>query len=208
MNTYNINVPLDFDERIAQGSATVSIQVHGYWSRDPITVYINREHFYDDSEPKWVFKVSHSSGGRDTDKLPSHIEAARNFGNALVAASEFAESMSLKIDEFETMYQYQMNSWKEEQVKERLAKEARIEQDNPLGVHKAKELINELINNRATLPGGFIKGMVRGEPHMRYTFTVKSYGNVVLYYSGSPVSKKEAIDQLSLLSNRTTYTGK
>lgn len=103
-----------------RGRARVTVRIDGYWSSDPINLYVERKVDYRDEgkAPVWEITMSHSSGGRLASQDGKHyrtedgyvavaddLEAEANFGAALVAMAEFGRGLRACSAEFELAYQ-------------------------------------------------------------------------------------------------------
>lgn len=71
---------------------TIDIKVQGFWSRDPISVYI------DAGKGKIETRVTWSTGGREPEEVESDLEAAENFAQAILGAVELARSIEARAD--------------------------------------------------------------------------------------------------------------
>jgi len=104
------------------GYVTINVKVDGFWS-SPMTLYVNRAF-----SGNWVYSISNSSGGRDTD-VCDELTAYRNYGNAMVALVEFAKT--LDHDKLEAGYQNYIETVckPEEEARKRRAAKIKEEQD-------------------------------------------------------------------------------
>lgn len=130
---------VDFFRGIENGYATVKFDVFGYWG-DVVRVDVKRDYFRNND---WVVEVSHSSGGRDTNKVKSSIVAERNMGKAMIAAADLAESLVQRSQEFEEIYQkYRQCLVAEYEMKQKAIQE-KIDADPAIG-DNAEQFVNEL----------------------------------------------------------------
>lgn len=84
----------DIETLATNWTNSLAVGVDGYWSRDPITIYVRRGFRGDE----WIVELTHSSGGREKDPMKPRgieddLEAEANFGRALVAASDLARAI-------------------------------------------------------------------------------------------------------------------
>ena len=196
---------------IGQGRAHLPVQVHGYWSRDPITVRIQRGGAFSmvAEEGVWSAEISHSSGGRDTKVVASDIEASKNFGAALVAAAVFAEMILARSAELEAVYV----AWREELAAEgerrRVARAAALEADKAIGA-EAEPLLAKLI--AAAKAGTDRVTTVSAAHHRRGEDRYPTYirvehrrhtGVTLIEVGGQRVSRAAAVAKIAELSQRT-----
>lgn len=71
--------------------STWNVKVDGFWSSSSISIYAH----YNRYDNAVSLNMSVSSGGRDEKVIKSDIEAYRNYGLAIVAASDFMRDMDL-----------------------------------------------------------------------------------------------------------------
>lgn len=198
MAQYVINKDIDVEEIGRSGSGRVTAKVTGYWSGDSITMYIRRGWYGNEG---WYIEMGHASGGRDTKEVASDVEAAKNFGAAMIAMAEFAEALTAKFDEFEKFYQVAREEARIEREAEKAAKQQAFEADVAMGTAEAAGKVEQLIKAAK----GQIEMFKRGENFSR-KITVKGYGNATLYINGERKGKKEVINMLAEASARSTYT--
>lgn len=198
MVQYVINKEINVEEIGRSGSGRVTAKVTGYWSGDSITMYIRRGWYSDNG---WHIEMGHSSGGRDTKEVASDVEAAKNFGAAMIAMAEFADAITAKFAEFEKFYQVAREEARIEREAEKAAKQQAFEADVAMGTAEAAGKVEQLIK-----AGKGCIGMIERGGNIARKITVKGYGNATLYINGGRVGKKDVIEQLSLSSARSTYT--
>lgn len=192
MNAYTFDTNLDINEIGSTGSGRVTCKVHGYWSRDSITLYIHREF-----NKQWNVTLSHSSGGRDTKEVASDLDAEINFGRALIAMAEFGKTIETHFDEFETLYQAQREADRKEWEAQQAAKQAKIDADTPLGIMAAEVMMEMALCGKVI--NVFKRGDTRPEP------LTARYGRVTsFYFCGYRMAKKEVLRTLADSSNRTS----
>jgi hypothetical protein len=214
----NPNGDLDFDEVGAYGSGQVYIKPLGYWSRDPITLYINRNCTWSNdghSVGEWRVELTHSSGGRSTsptnkDGSPNpecvvdDLEAEDNFGMALRAAAAYGREILQHTEALEAAYQAEQTRRQAERDAAKAAKLAAIEADAPLGLAAAKKLVavakaqvQEYCNTEV------IRAYVRGQDNFM-TVSVAKTTRTTWYWSGAMIGEDALIAKLAEMSNRTT----
>jgi hypothetical protein len=139
--------PFDFARVVEHGNARATVRVRGYWSADPITVFLDRHQHYAGGgvlgEAEWTVTTSHSSGGRDSSEVQSDIEASINFGSALVAAALYGRAVIEKdAAALEAQYQLRLAERRAAHEAEVAAKQAEIDADRALGDRGAKALLD------------------------------------------------------------------
>lgn len=96
---------------IANGYASIAYTVEGYWSQDPIRIYVNRKYSFKDNDYKWTIELNHSSGGYDD---YDNIQRALNFADAMQHAAYNMGIFEAMIPEFEEAYQAKMDEYRQE----------------------------------------------------------------------------------------------
>ena len=197
-----------------RGSARVTAKVNGYWSSDVITLYIDRKGHYDNSDASsWAVTMSHSSGGRLTtlsDHYPSphyvavasDLDAEMNFGEALISLSHFGREILQYTDVMEEAYQAQRQFDDAKYEAEKVAKQALIDADAPLGVPAAKKLVAEA--RAAVLPYQTvgIHLYTRGSDIVGELY-VKKTARMTWYWGGVMMGEDAVIAKLAEMSCRT-----
>lgn len=190
-------------ERVRTGHASFGVRVEGYWSPDVIRIYVRRSIDWSTQKYEWSIEVDHSSGGRDSKQVEDDLDAEENFGNAMIAAVQFARELRSQPlqEEFEAAYQaYQveLQAWHDEQVRE---KQAKLDVDPALTEQQVEELIEKLITE-----SGSVALVERGSEGNRVTRISAFNGAKLTFYIGRyRTSKKEVIRMLSNASNRTKF---
>jgi hypothetical protein len=192
------------------GNIRFPVRVFGYWSHDPITVYINRKSsWYTDGDVEkrepavWKAEVSHSSGGRDTDKLESDTQAARNFGQAIIHAADLAEEFLSRTEEFEELFQAERAASRARYEAERAAEKAAVEADSALGVDKAKALMALAVVNAGPRKAGIVNSYERGSDALNARVSCIKTSRVTWYMSSTMVSAEKATSYLAACSARS-----
>ena len=200
----------------ARGYASVPVYVHGYWS-DVITLYIKREcDWRPDAVPTWTFEVTHSSGGRDDKAVPDSLEAERNFGNALLNVTQLARGLRADSQEvLEAAYQVEMAARREQEARDKAAKEAAIEADEPVGLPRAVALLATLdaqVRTAKTYDGRSVecrllpRGLPNADPRFLSTLRVEFRPNTNLtlfYVGGQRMARRAAESKVAEFSVRT-----
>ena len=192
MNAYTFDTNLDFNEIGRDGYGTVRCKVLGYWSSDSITMYVRREF-----DKQWCVTLSHSSGGRDTKEVASHLNAEINFARALIAMAEFGKTVEAHFGELEAAYEARRVELNREWEAERAAKQAKIDADEALGFMEAERLIALMAQGKP------VKVYARGQDRA-IPASCSIRGNTSYYYAGNRTAKKEMIELLAKASNRTS----
>jgi hypothetical protein len=184
------------------GWASIATKVDGYWSRDSITLYLQRNARYshDMVRADWKISISHSSGGRDTKGGIGEIDAAINFGNAMIGVAELARDIEANhIDKLEASYVAYRAEQVREEAEKKSAAEAELAADPAVGDIMAKTLISALtINHRPILT------FPRGKTERQQSFMIRGQ-KATIYLNGNRVSKADATRLLANMSlARTT----
>lgn len=128
----------DLNEIGRNGYGSISIKVEGYWSSDPITLYVRRDHYGTNG---WGINLSHSSGGRDTKVVECDLEAEVNFANALIGAVSAGQFIQSKFEELEIIYQEERRLEREAEEIRKAEQAKKAEADVPCGDNNARYLI-------------------------------------------------------------------
>lgn len=197
--------PFSIEEIGRHGSGRVSMQIHGYWSSDPISLYIDRRFSLKD-EWQWTVALSHSSGGRDTDQQHSDIVAGRCLAAALEALCDMADTIENQFEQLEVFYQQRQADDAAERAAKEAAKQKLIEADAPLGENGAKAVLS------------FLEGKARQQLWVEHYAVVLPRGaetgfgvsakfsgdRTTFRYKGNVISRKALLEELSNASHRTT----
>ena len=192
----------EFFNRISQGYATIRFNVVGYWS-DVINVTVARNYFNAESDSnKWGIQVSHSSGGRDPKVVESDIVAERNLGMSLIAAADFAEQLTQRFEEFEAMYQARANAMRIERETALLARQKKIDDDAPIGMEAASNIMKTLDTTYALN----MKAFNRGEDIVHVImFSTNRRGRKVYRIGGKAKDREYILTYIAERSNRSTF---
>ena len=196
MTQFTINKEINIKDIGASGSGRVTAKVTGYWSRDSITVYINRGYY---GSFEWSFTLTHSSGGRDTKEVESDLEAAKNFGAAMIAMAEYAEELKALAPQLEQYYQAQRAIERAEEAAIKQAEQEKFDADTPVGTAMAEEMMAKLLEQRND---GYIVAYKRGQSRGR-SIQISKIRRAVYFLEGRSVSKQDAIKALAESSARS-----
>jgi hypothetical protein len=199
-------------EAIGRGfSSSLQISAYGYWSRDPITVYIRRGYRKDKETGSylWEFSISHSSGGRDTKQVECDEQAVRYFAQGLLLAAQLVDTLKGQLDELNRFADDEMEKHKRAAEEAARAQQAKFDADTPLGDRLAKALV--LTAEAAVLTTGkacrilaanrgsdavYDIPVLRDSRTGRITFDFRTTGM-------RKVSGRKAVEHLACLSHRT-----
>lgn len=123
------------------GYMSVNIKVKGYWSRDLITLRVQRGRF---GKEGYEFNISYGSGGRDTREIESDSEACRYFIEGLQAACDLEAQFKTQIAEFEAAYKAYRAEVKAAEEKRQAEQKAKIDSDTRIGEAQAGLIIATL----------------------------------------------------------------
>jgi len=189
--------PYDLEQigRNAHGRITCKIQ--GYWSSDPITLYIDR-HGYGSSQG-WRVNLSHSSGGRDPKEVESDMEAAINFADAMRELAIIGRDLILTYgDTLESFFQQEREVRRAQDEAEKAALAAKIEADPAMGESEAQQVVLTMIAGVVKI----VRFYVRGSDTRSVTVSVARREKTKFYVGGATTAKKDVIALLATLSNR------
>jgi hypothetical protein len=204
----------DIAELGRNGHGRLCPSIHGYWSSEPITLYIDRATRYDKewSEllPNWKAKISHSSGGRDYDEEPCDLRAATNYAAAMTELAAIGDDIIARLQpELETAFQAQRAVYEAEALAEAQAKQDKIDQDTPYGIDRATALVNDVTTNLGQFAHRNIEVLDRGqEGHRLLTAMRKGSKHITWWYRDQRQTSEQVIDILATSSNRSGNTAK
>lgn len=191
----------DINTIAESGWGSIDVKVNGYWSGNSITLYLQRNVRYaEDVRTEWKISISHSSGGRDTKCGINDVEAAINFGNAMIGVAKLARDIEANhIDKLEASYVAYRAEVARQDAEKKSAAEAELAADPAVGEIMAKTLISALtINHRPIL------SFQRGKTERQQSFMIRGM-KATIYLNGDRVSKADAIRLLANMSlARTT----
>jgi len=196
INPYNL---LDIG---SNGYGSISARIDGYWSRDPITLYISRGYRLT-AEGGWKITLSHSSGGREPKQVKDDMDAAINFAAAMTALANLGKEIR---DQYtpalEAAYQVRVTELRQLEENERAALAAKIEADKPYGMSRATGIIESMYNGHLD---PLLCVYVRGSDDAKTSFVLKTSlcnEKRLFYVGGNRVSKEKAISMLAAHSAR------
>ena len=195
MTTHSIT-PYDLEEIGRNGYGRISCKIQGYWSSDPITLYIDRRGY--GSDQGWKVTLTHSSGGRDSKEVASDMEAAINFAEAMRDLAIIGRDLIFTYgDTLEFAYQVGVADRKRQMEAMKAAEAARVEADPAMGMEAAAAIINNMALGHQPVVSFFIRGSERTN-----TVQVIIREKTKFYLNKQPVSKKAATEALAALSMR------
>ena len=187
----------------SNGYGSISARIDGYWSSDPITLYISREYRLTQAEGGWKITLSHSSGGREPKQVKDDMDAAINFAAAMTALANLGKEIR---DQYtpalEAAYQVRMTELRQLEKNERAARAAKIEADKPYGMSRATGII-ESMNNGHLEPHLFAYERGSDENKNLFEIRISQCGEKrLVYVDGYRRSKEKAISMLATCSAR------
>ena len=190
----------DYDlKELGRGTfSSITCKVKGYWSRDTITIYIERGW---NEKAEWKCRISYGSGGRDTKEVVSDMEAGRNFAEALTAMCNLADELmtSFYVNKLEAAYQDYRAELKAEAARKQAEIQALIDADEEMGVINASALLNTMIEKDYCRVNLFPRGCDR--PKELYS---SRRAKVTFYLDGNRISKADALAAMIKSSVRTS----
>ena len=191
------------------GHLRIPYKVHGYWSSDSISIYISRSWV---EQGAWEFKISHSSGGRDTTEVPGDEVAAYNFAlammDAAVVVTKLKESHIPAIEASYQEYRQRVLDMELKLAEERRiaaeAEEARRLADPALGPYNAKVMIEKAITMAKDNGSVVIKGQLRGEDEEYTMIAVQNYDRASFYFTNKYRSRNGRLTRKQLLELLST----
>lgn len=207
--------PVDYTV-LGRRSGRVAVQVHGYWSEDPITIHVQRKqewvssrsHLPYDQHPfSWQVDVDHSSGGRTQQELTDSVQAEENFALALAAACTTARQIRANADRLEGVYQAWCQEREQERAREEEARKAKVAADEPLGRLKAETMFAHAVTQlgkRDVYFTVFERGAENSWPH--WYISRSRGGQLRCYIDGRPASRTHFVALLAEKSARSGLT--
>jgi hypothetical protein len=191
MSTYTIT-PYDLYDIGRAGHGRIGCTIVGYWSHDPITLYIDRVSGYPGIAPKWNVTVSHSSGGRDKQAEACDMKAAINFADCMRELAIIGRDLPFCYgDTLESGYQTARAERKAEDAAALAAAVARVDADPEIGMLAAKTMLEDLIPTKG--PGSKQRRFFMRGTDSAVTVTVKQREKTKFYLSGEPIARKDLI---------------
>jgi hypothetical protein len=181
----------------ANGCGSINCSVEGYWSRDPLTLYINRGWATSIEEGVWTVSMSHSSGGRDTKVLEDDMQATCNFAEGMTALANLGREIREMQVQLEAFYQAQRELNRQEREAEKKAQAEREAADQPLGRLQAERLMLD-----AEIYHQHITYFLRGSDQPR-TIELQQRVKTKWYMNGTNASKKAVVEFLATCSERS-----
>lgn len=189
----------DLEDIGRNGYGSINCKIKGYWSSNPITLYINREG-WNATNPQWKVTMSHSSGGRDPKEVESDMEAAINFADAMRELAIIGRDLILTYgDTLESFYQQQRETRRAEFEAEKAAFAAKVEADPAMGVLVASDIVAQMAAGRMPSNVSYYK---RGSDVQAVTVSVLIREKTKFYVDGKVAAKMAVIEMLAALSAR------
>lgn len=194
-------LPFDLNDIGRRDMTSIKYTVNGFWSYDPITVFVTREFKRQDSEVTfyWKAEVSWSTGGRDTSTVPSSVDAAVNFANAIKDAASIAKYIEGESDILEAIYQAKRAEDKRLEKEQAGREQAAFDADPELGEDGARSVLDAIEKT----PCSVVSFRTRGERKTK-EFTVEKTpsGRITIRdtWSGFRIAKAEFINKAKSFS--------
>lgn len=194
--------PFSVDQIGAHGGGSISCKILGFWSSDPITLYIDRRGYFpsDAGKPLWYIKLSHSSGGREPKEVECDMDAAINFADAMRAMAKLGkEILELYGTALEAAYQKRAAEDKAKFEAERAELNAKFEADTPIGIRAAGKIIEEMVEI-AEEAGHCVREFHKRGSKQVVSFRVQHNNKVVFYVNGQRDAKMRCAILISEMS--------
>jgi hypothetical protein len=175
---------------------SVDVKVEGFWSSNPITLYIHR---YCNV---WTVRVSNSSGGRDTEEVESDMVAYKNYAAALTAMCDLGAEIQKEFPKMEAAYQMQREEYRQEREAKMAAEQAMIDADVPMGESRAMKLMEEMAQT------GSYANVYRRGSEQPYLVECVRREKTKYYFGGSVIAKRDLIAKLAGMSTRSGIAAK
>ena len=196
MTTHSIT-PYDLEEIGRNGHGRISCKIQGYWSSDPITLYIDRLGY--GSTQGWKVTLSHSSGGRDPKEVASDMEAAINFAEAMRDLAIIGRDLIyIYGDTLESAYQAELVARRARDEAEKAALAAKVEADPAMGVVAATDIVGFMAGGGLPVVSFYL----RGSDVQAVKVSVQIREKTKFYVNGQVSAKKAVIETLAALSAR------
>lgn len=201
--SYTIN-PYSIEEIGRAGYGRITCKIHGFWSSDPITLYIDRRNYGNDKG--WHLKMSHSSGGREPNEVACDMQASINFAAAMTQIANIGKSLlSLHGEALEKFYEDERARLKAEFEAENAALQAKVDADPAIGRTRATGIVAEMIATLTNIHMTERKFYRRGFDAITWV-RVEKFKHTRFKMNGLAISKKELIEEIAKLSRRTAET--
>jgi hypothetical protein len=183
------------------GSGRITCKIDGYWSYDPISLYVDRKG-WKPGEANWTVTMSHSSGGRDSKEVACDMQASINFAEAMIQMANIGKSLlSLHGEALEKSYQDERAKLKAQFEAEKAALNAKIDADAAIGEAAAAGIVAEMIVDATTNTRAARQFYRRGSDCKTRVYAEK-WSHTRFKMNGMPVSKKDVIAEIAKLSAR------
>ena len=178
------------------GTGSIDVKVEGFWSSNPITLFIYR---YSNI---WSVNALTSSGGRDSKEVESDVVAYKNYAAALTAMCDLGVEIQKEFPKMEAAYQVQQEEYRQEREAKMAAEQAMIDADVPMGESRAMKLMEEMAQT-----GSYANVYRRGSEHPYLVECVRRE-KTKYYFGGSVIAKKDLITKLAGMSTRSGIAAK
>jgi hypothetical protein len=191
-------LPYDLEQIGRAGHGTINCKIQGYWSSNPITLYVDRGFYGPDRG--WKVTLSHSSGGRDPKEVESDMEAAINFADAMRELAIIGRDLIFTYgDTLESFFQAECEVRRAQDEAEKVALAAKVEADPAMGDLAASDIVARMAAGRLPSSMSFYK---RGSDVQSVMVSVQIRHKTKFYVDGQSSAKKDVIALLAGLSAR------
>lgn len=204
MTAYTIQ-PYDINKIGRSGYGRITAKIQGFWSSDPITLYVERRTYGDDEG--WRVTLSHSSGGREHKEVVSDMEAGRNFAGAMVALADIGETLIAEHGQaMEVAYQAKREEERLAYEAKKAAEAAAVEADPAIGLAIATGIVAEMATAAAGTYAVTRVFRKRGSTSINKVVARCNY-KTRFAVNGITVSKKEAIETIAAYAEMVEQKG-
>ena len=187
------------------GHGRITAKIKGYWSNDPITLYVDRKG-WKPGDAQWTLTMSHSSGGREPNEVACDMQASMNFAEAMTQLATIGKCMlSLHGEALEKFYQDERAKLKAEFDAENAALQAKVDADVAIGEAAAAGIVAEMIVTATTNNRAARQFYARGMSNVIRVYAEK-WSHTRFKMHGIPMSKKDVIAEIAKLSTRIVET--
>lgn len=193
---------IDINEIGRLNKTVIRYTVNGFWSHDPISIYVTREFKRQDADVVFYWKatVSWSCGGRDKTTLPSDIDATVNFANALKLAASAAMYIEGESDKLEASYQAKRAEEKVLEKEQAEREKAAFDADPAMGEEVAKRVVKVMKEMQYTVVSFRTRGK-RDTKEFKIERTPAGRLTIRDSWTNYRISKEEFIEKIKDYSN-------
>lgn len=198
--------PYELEAIARDGHGRINVKVQGYWSMDPITLYIDRDWIR--TEGAWRLNLSHSSGGRDPKEVADDLVAECNFARAMIAMAEEGMKIRECFEQMEAWYQDEKVIRKAQADAEAAAKQAIIDADPVIGMARAYGIVEQMVaevKDGGAWASSVFKLFNRGHDRPVQVIASKYRVKTVFTVGGYSMGKKEVIERIARASVRSEF---